>query len=134
MSKKLIAATLSVFFGFSGALHAFTIEFNWDGLKICNTGRPNLVANPEFKVKGLPKGTNVVEFRLVDKDAPSFNHGGGTVMLSEDGVVSRGAFKYKSPCPPNGQHTYEWTATAKDKKGFGGNKLGVAKSSRKYPE
>ena len=33
------------------------------------------------------------------------NYGGET-------VIQPGAFKYKSPCPPSGSHTYEWTITA----------------------
>ena len=42
----------------------FKIEFSWEGLKLCNTGRPNLVSNPIFKVSGLPKGTAGIDFRL----------------------------------------------------------------------
>jgi len=46
-------------------------------------------------------------------------------------VIQPGAFKYKSPCPPSGSHTYEWTITAiGDKK----KKLGKAKATREYPE
>ena len=112
----------------------FRISFNWSGLKLCTSGRPNTVANPAFTVKGVPKGTKFIQFRLVDLDVPSYNHGGGVVAISKDGKIPRGAFKYKSPCPPNGTHTYEWTATAKTKKGFGGQKLGVAKAQRKYPK
>lgn len=120
----------------AGAAQAgeFRIGFDWSGLKLCTSGRPNTVANPVFTVKDLPAGTKFIQFRLVDLDVPSYNHGGGVVAISKDGKIPRGAFKYQSPCPPNGAHTYEWTATAKTKKGFGGQKLGVAKARRKYPQ
>ncbi len=113
---------------------AFSISFDWKGLKLCTSGNPNTVSNPRFIVKGLPKGTQYIQFRLKDKNAPRYNHGGGWVKMSRDGKVPANAFKYKSPCPPSGKHTYVWTATAKTKKGFGGKKLGVARASRKYPQ
>lgn len=133
MKPVLMALGLSFFAVSPAAAEQFRISFTWAGLKLCTSGSPNTVANPEFVVKGLPKGTQVIQFRLVDKDVPTYNHGGGTVAMTRDGKVPRGAFKYQSPCPPNGAHTYEWTATAKSKKGFGGKKLGVAKAARKYP-
>lgn len=105
--------------------------FDWSGLKLCTSGSPNIVSNPRFKVTGLPAGTTIVQFRLRDLDAPGYNHGGGWVKMSGDGTVPAGAFSYKSPCPPNGVHTYEWTATAKSKKN--GKKLGQAKTRRDYP-
>ena len=44
----------------------FKIEFSWEGLRLCNTGRPNLVSNPIFTVSGLPNGTAGIDFRLKD--------------------------------------------------------------------
>lgn len=111
---------------------AFDISFNWDGLKSCTSGNPNTVANPAFTLKDVPEGTKFIRFKLVDKNVPGFNHGGGTVAWNGEAVVATGAFKYKSPCPPNGSHTYEWTATAQSKKN--GGKLAEAKARRKYPE
>ncbi len=110
----------------------FKISFTWDGLKLCTSGRPNTVKNPEFIVRGLPAGTKMVQFKLTDLDVPNYKHGGGWVKMTADGKVPKGAFKYKSPCPPSGKHTYEWTATAKVKKS--GKALGQAKARRKYPE
>ena len=112
----------------------FKIEFSWEGLKLCNTGRPNLVSNPIFKVSGLPKGTAGIDFRLKDLNVPSFNHGGGWIEISKDGKVASNSFKYKSPCPPNRKHRYQWTAKAKDKKGFSGKTLATATAIRQYPE
>lgn len=110
---------------------AFEIGFDWKGLKLCNTGNPNRVANPRFTLKDVPAGTKYIRFKLVDRDVRSYNHGGGVVAYNGQKVVAPGAFKYKSPCPPSGRHTYEWTATAQSRKS--GGKIGAAKSARKYP-
>lgn len=126
----VVTAIVAMMAGSANA-DSFTIQFDWGGLKSCNSGNPRVVPNPRFSVSGLPEGTAAVEFKLKDLDAPSYSHGGGKVKMSANGQVPSGAFKYKSPCPPNTVHTYEWTATAKDAKG---KKLGVAKAARKYPE
>ena len=129
--KTLLVAVVAATLGIAGPARAeFTIAFDWSGLKLCNTGSPNRVGNPAFVVKGLPKGTDTVEFRLTDLDVPSYNHGGGKVKMAKDGKVQAGLFKYESPCPPGGKHSYEWTATARQ----GGKVLGRAKARRVYPE
>ena len=134
-SKSIVLAT-SIFFAVAGGANAkeFKITFDWSGLKLCTSGIPNVVSNPKFKVSGLPKGTKFIQFRLKDKNVPLYNHGGGWVEMSKDGTTPMNSFKYQSPCPPSGQHVYEWTAQAKDKKGFGAKTLGTAKAARKYPE
>ena len=124
LSAMLIAVT--------SAAHAFEISFNWDGLELCNDGYANTVMSPEFKLKDVPEGTKFIKFKMVDKNVPQYNHGGGTVEYSGGKTVAPGEFKYKSPCPPGGSHTYEWTATAQTKKN--GGKLGVAKAQRSYPD
>ena len=136
VSPKSIVLAASLFLAGGGVVNAkeFKISFDWGGLKLCTSGRPNTVANPKFKVSGLPEGTKFIQFRLKDKNVPSYNHGGGWVEMSKDGQAPENSFKYKSPCPPSGQHVYEWTAIAKDKKGFGAKTLGTAKAARKYPE
>ena len=116
----------------SSAAHAFSIEFDWSGLKSCSSGNPNTVSNPRFILKDVPGGTAFIRFKLVDRDVPGFNHGGGVVAWSGEEAIEPGAFKYKSPCPPNGRHTYEWTATAQTKKN--GGELAKAKARREYPE
>lgn len=110
---------------------AFEFRFTWDGLALCTSGNPNRVNNPAFELRGVPEGTKFIRFKMVDKDVPNYNHGGGTVAYSGQSVIAPGAFKYKSPCPPNGKHTYEWTATAQKRKG--GGKIAVAKAARQYP-
>jgi len=132
MKKLLLAVLISSVSGFSisNNAHAFSLSFTWGNLKLCNSGRPNRVANPNFKLSQVPQGTKKIKFKMVDRNVPRFNHGGGTVKYDGQSSIGPGAFKYKSPCPPGGRHTYEWTATAIGK---GGKKLGTAKASRKYP-
>ncbi len=108
----------------------FSISFEWGDIPDCRTGRPNTVGSPAFTLKGVPEGTTSVHFTLKDTDVPSYDHGGGTVAVTSDGTLPFGAFTYKSPCPPGGVHTYEWTATALK----GNKKLAEAKARRKYPE
>jgi len=110
---------------------AFEIGFDWKGLKLCTNGSPNRVSNPRFTLKDVPAGTKYIRFKLVDRDVPGYNHGGGVVAYAGQPVIAPGAFKYKSPCPPSGRHTYVWTATAQSRKS--GGRIGVAKAALKYP-
>jgi phosphatidylethanolamine-binding protein (PEBP) family uncharacterized protein len=111
---------------------AFEISFDWAGLKRCTSGQPNTVTNPAFTLKDVPLGTKFIKFRLTDVDVPDYNHGGGTVAYEGQTKIDPGAFKYKSPCPPGGSHSYEWKATAQTKKS--GGALAEAKARRTYPE
>lgn len=108
----------------------FSISFDWGGLKKCTSGNPNTVPSPRFGIKGAPSGTAAIQFRMVDLNVPGYPHGGGKAKFVGGSSVPAGAFKYKSPCPPNGSHTYQWTATALD---AAGKKLATAKAQRKYP-
>ncbi|MCB1341217.1 MAG: hypothetical protein KDK24_09155 [Pseudooceanicola sp.] len=113
------------------ALAEFRFSFDWAGLKSCTSGNPNTVHNPLFKVSGVPQGTTVIRFQLKDLDVPGYNHGGGYVTIAKDGTVPAKSFKYKSPCPPSGKHTYEWTATAMTRKN--GKALAKAAARASYP-
>ena len=108
----------------------FSLSFKWGAIPLCTTGKPNKVGNPKFVLKGVPAGTTSIDFRLKDLNVPGYNHGGGKLKISGSGTVPSGAFTYKSPCPPNGVHTYEWTAIARK----GSKTLATAKARRKYPE
>lgn len=115
------------------ALADFTISFTWGDIPLCTSGRPGKVDSPRFVLNGIPAGTETIRFKLKDLDAPGYNHGGGKVSIAEgvtSAVIPAGSFRYKSPCPPGGVHTYEWTATAK---GYGGT-LDTATARRDYPE
>ena len=129
-SMANLAAAVSVFL--AGPAAAFDIQFDWSGLKACNNGAPNTVASPAFTINDVPEGTKFIRFKLVDKNVPSFNHGGGVVEWSGEKVIPAGSFRYKSPCPPGGVHLYEWTATAQSKKN--GGALAKAAAARTYPE
>ena len=109
-----------------------TVSFQWGDIPLCTSGKPNRVGNPEFVLRGVPEGTNRLVFKMVDLDVPGYNHGGGTVRvaLSGSGTIPAGVFKYKSPCPPNGAHTYEWRVTAK----AGSKTLATAGGRRVFPE
>lgn len=103
----------------------------WGNIPLCTSGNPNKVGNPEFVLKGVPANTDKLVFKLTDLDVRSYNHGGGTVKIKQGGnmKIPSGLFKYKSPCPPSGKHTYEWSVTAKD----GSKTLAKAKAAKQYP-
>jgi phosphatidylethanolamine-binding protein (PEBP) family uncharacterized protein len=113
-----------------GASAEFAISFEWGDIPRCTSGRPNTVGSPAFILKDVPEGTTSIEFRLKDRDAPNYNHGGARVKVGQDGQLPFGVFKYKSPCPPGGTHTYVWTATAR----ADGKVRARAQASRRYPE
>ena len=83
----------------------FSISFEWGDIKKCTTGYPNKVSNPIFTLNNVPEGTKFLKFKMKDKNAPGFNHGGGKIEYIGENVIEPGAFKYKSPCPPGGTHT-----------------------------
>lgn len=130
MKRILTAALIAGLLPVAGYAADFEISFDWGDIPLCTSGQPNIVPSPVFKLKNLPEGTNKVVFKLKDLDVPQYNHGGGTVKLSSGGTMPGGVFKYKSPCPPDGPHTYEWTATAKK----GGKTLAKASASTVYPK
>jgi phosphatidylethanolamine-binding protein (PEBP) family uncharacterized protein len=132
MKYILLALVLSAF-GTQVTASEFSFSFSWQGLKLCTSGQPNVVFNPPFTLRHVPDGTTWIQFRLKDRDVPGYNHGGGWVQYTGQSGIARDQFKYKSPCPPNGKHTYEWTAIAKTAK-RGGETLGKAVSRMRYPE
>ena len=67
---------------------------------------------------------------MTDLNVRMYNHGGGTIEYTGQTVIEPGAFKFRSPCPPGGSHTYQWTAYAKDESK---KKLGTARAKTSYP-
>lgn len=112
----------------------FTISFEWGDIPLCTSGKPKTVPNPTFILSNVPEGTKFIQFSLTDLDVPSYHHGGGTIEYTGKNTIEPGAFKYKSPCPPSGSHRYQWTATAKKKKGLFGGSIAKAKATKVYPE
>ena len=127
---KISSSIALLIFSATFASAEMTISFKWGNIPNCTSGNPNRVANPEFVLKGVLNGTTKIVFKMTDLNVPSYNHGGGSLKISGSGKIPSGAFKYKSPCPPNGAHTYEWSAIAKS----GSKTLAKAKARRKYPE
>ena len=121
-----------VFIG-SSIANDFQISFEWGNLKLCNTGKPNVVKNPIFELSNVPDETKWIYFKLTDLNVPSYNHGGGWVEYAGINKIKSGEFTYKSPCPPGKTHKYQWTATAKKEKSTFGGKLSSASASRDYP-
>lgn len=109
----------------------FAFTFKWGGIPLCDDGSPNDVSNPIFTLSGVPAGTKEIEFEMIDLDAPSYQHGGGTVKYTGQKVIEKGAFEYESPCPPGETHTYEWQANAKD---ANGDSIGKATARTNYPK
>ena len=128
--RKISSSIALLIFSATFASAEMTLAFKWGNIPSCTSGNPNRVANPEFSLKGVPDGTTKIVFKLTDLNVTGCNHGGGSVKVNGSGKILSGAFKYKNPCPPNGVHTYEWSAVAKK----GSKTLAKAKARRKYPE
>ena len=132
---KKIILTLSIYLLSTISVYAFSFTFEWGDIKKCTSGNPNKVSNPIFTLTDVPEGTKELRFKMKDKDVPGYNHGGGKIKnYTGETTIQPGAFKYKSPCPPNRKHRYQWTAKAKDKKGWSGKTLATATAIRPYPE
>ena len=68
---------------------------------------------------------------LVDKNVPSYPHGGGTIAYDGGREILAGAFSFKGPCPPSGQqHAYEWTVQALDSSG---RAIATTTAAAKFP-
>jgi phosphatidylethanolamine-binding protein (PEBP) family uncharacterized protein len=132
---KILIAFVLVVFGSHSMANDFSFSFDWGDLKSCRSGSPNTVKNPVFYLENVPQETTWIYFKMTDKNARSYRHGGGWVKYEGKNTINREHFNYKSPCPPGGVHEYEWTATAfKDKNKKKSNRLSTSKASRKYPE
>jgi hypothetical protein len=109
----------------------FSFTFKWGDIPLCTSGKPNIVENPFFMITDAPPHTEIILFKMVDEDVPTYKHGGGEVKYHGENMIKPGAFTYKSPCPPNGPHTYTWTAYALDKNR---RVLATAQSAVRYPQ
>ncbi|MEJ1990134.1 MAG: YbhB/YbcL family Raf kinase inhibitor-like protein [Maritimibacter sp.] len=128
---RLLSLITAIFTVAASAAEAdMKLSFNWGDIPLCTSGQPNIVPNPVFELSGLPVGTTYIAFKLTDLDVPQYNHGGGTVEMTQDGTIAPGAFTYKSPCPPGAVHSYQWQAVALGPDG----PLEKATATRRYPE
>ena len=117
----MLAAALMT--GCMSGASAMSLSFEWGPTKKCFDSK-----SPPIKLGAVPKGTAKIRFKMVDLNAISYPHGGGTVKYAGKNNLPYGAFRYKGPCPPT-THTYQITATALDAKG---KKLAVAKARRSF--
>ncbi len=103
----------------------FAVDSTWDGTAPCFDPK-----SPPFMLSGVPPGTKTLRFVMKDLNAPNFPHGGGTVPYRGQNRIERGAFTYQGPCPPQGQHTYQWTVEAQD---ASGKALANSAATKKFP-
>lgn len=130
MRVLLFIATLFLFIP-SAQAEEFSFTFSWGDIPLCTSGQPNVVDNPFFMVSNVPQYTKYIFFKLTDENVPNYKHGGGQANYNGANIIKRGAFTYKSPCPPDGAHTYTWKAYA-----LGADRriLASASQSKLYPE
>ncbi|MGX1097459.1 phospholipid-binding protein [Amorphus sp. MBR-141] len=126
----IVATGLVAITATAGQAADFSFAFAWGDFPRCTTGRPLTVASPAFELRNVPQGAASIRFKMVDLAVPNFNHGGGKVAYSGGSTIAPGAFKYSSPCPPNGTHTYEWTADVRNAEG---KSIAKATARKKYP-
>jgi phosphatidylethanolamine-binding protein (PEBP) family uncharacterized protein len=104
---------------------AMSVKFSWAGYRACGT------RSPAFSLSDVPAETARLAFKMVDRNVPTYPHGGGTIAYGGKDEIPVGAFSYKGPCPPSGQHhTYEWTVQALDR---GGKTIGAATAAEEFP-
>lgn len=125
--RLCVASALLLLIGgaVSQAQTPFAVDFTWAGTDKCFDPK-----SPPFSLSGVPAGTKVLSFVLKDLDAPNFTHGGGSVPYHGQDRIARGAFSYKGPCPPQGQHRYQWTVEAQDGTG---KALATTTVMKKFP-
>jgi len=104
-----------------------SLNVSWDWTQSDRCTRQS----PAFTITNVPDGTKTLDFKMVDLNVPSFNHGGGTVAYSGASSIPAGAFSYLGPCPPTGPHQYEFTVTAIN--AAGDTALGRGKAVRAFP-
>ncbi len=111
----------------------FTLDFEWGDIPLCMTGRPNVVANPEFTFKNIPHGTKYLYLKLVDLDAPHYPHGDAWVEYKGENIIPSGLFEYQSPCPPRGIHRYQWIAITDDDRSLKNGHIALIVANKNYP-
>ena len=69
---------------------AMSLKFSWKGYRPCST------SSPAFIVSEVPSGTIRLSFKMVDKDVPTYPHGGGLIAFTGNSEIPAGAFSYKA--------------------------------------
>ena len=120
-----------------GCNSAGSIPSTTANLSALNVAMKWCAGSPEFSVRGVPSATRTLNFRMIDKIAPQFQHGGGSIPVTGSstvmvpcGSLSGGSYVGPNPPPPR-VHEYEWTVTALDS---GGKALAAGQIVKKFPE
>jgi hypothetical protein len=131
--KNILAAiSVALIVGFSQSAIAdeFSFTFEWGDIPGCFNGDPNSVPNPIFTLSNVPAGATKIKMKMQDRQVRRYDHGGGWIEYTGENVIQPGAFTYRSPCPPGGTHTYEWTASVRDQNN---DTIAEAKARLDYP-
>ena len=100
-SRLIVSSLCAVLWSLAAlAQGGFAVTPTWEGVKTCS-GQPITSPSPAFSLAGVPAGTVELEFRMVDLEAPRFNHGGGKVRYAGQARIPSGAFQFIGPCPPH---------------------------------
>lgn len=119
------AALIAALAAWPSAAPAMSLKFSWAGFTACST------RSPAFSLADVPSGTARLAFRMMDRQVPSYPHGGGTVAYTGANEITAGAFAFKGPCPPTGEHhVYRWSVRALDR---AGRSIGEASAEATFP-
>lgn len=111
--RKILFISTTLIIASSNAYAAdMGVAFEWGPTKRCFDTK-----SPPIKLSNVPKGTAKLLIKMIDRNASSFDHGGGSVAYKGQSQLPYGAFKYKGPCPPSGTHFYKITVKAVDAAG-----------------
>jgi len=121
---RIPVAALALALSATAAQAAMQVSVDWGSTAKCFD--PN---SPPMTLSGVPEGTAKLDIRMVDMDAPSYPHGGGTVAYDGQKRLPYGAFTYRGPCPPT-PHDYMFTVKALN---AAGKALATATARKRFP-
>ena len=87
--------------------------------------------SPFFALNGIPAGIRKLRFTMTDLEGPTLRPRWRTMVYDGQRSIPQGAFSYRGPCPPSGQHRYRWTVDAED---AAGRTLATAITKKFSPE
>jgi phosphatidylethanolamine-binding protein (PEBP) family uncharacterized protein len=122
---RILLAAIITLAATTSALADMKTSFDWGPTKKCFDSK-----SPPIKVSGVPAGTKQLDIRMMDMDAPDYNHGGGKVAYTGQTDLPYGAFSYTGPCPPMA-HKYRFTVKALD---ADGKVVGTATATKSFKQ
>lgn len=112
MNKLLLISAATLIVSSNAFAADMGVAFEWGPTKKCFDSK-----SPPIKLSNVTQGTAKLLIKMIDQNASSFDHGGGSVAFKGQSQLPYGAFKYKGPCPPSGTHFYKITVKAVDASG-----------------